>query len=157
MARTITTSVLCPDCCEVADCGEDYDSYYEYHGRDECPTTGPPCSEGDPPACSNAQINATLESTKSWPMRCLQNGEKEVKAYVDAEFDDRGSVSGETTASCDRTDEGTCTSCGFIAIIKPIIVPIENNRFKMRVEVQARNAYWGGPYGYSVFIKWFIE
>jgi hypothetical protein len=88
-------------------------------------------------------------------MSCLQNG-REAKASVSAFFDDRGSVSGETTASCDRTGEG-CVSCGFEAIIKPIIVPIENNRFKMRVDVQARNAYWGGPYGYEVGIVWYIE
>jgi hypothetical protein len=89
-------------------------------------------------------------------MSCLQNG-KEAKAGVVAFFDDRGSVSGETSASCDRTGEGTCTSCSFLAIIQPIIVPIENNRFKMRVNVQAKNAYWGGPYGYDVSIRWYID
>lgn len=152
-----TSSVYCPECCEVADCEIGYDYYEESHGVDECPTSAPPCSENDPPTCSNAQIDATLDSTLSWPMSCLNNGAKEAKAYVSASFDDRGSVSGVTTASCDRTGEGTCTSCGFFAKIQPIVVPIGNNRFKMRVNVQAKNAYWGGPYGYSVFVEWFIE
>jgi hypothetical protein len=91
----------------------------------------------------------------SWPISCLSNG-KQAKADVDASFDDRGSVSGETTASCDQTDLG-CFSCGFRAIITPIIVPIGNNRFKMKVNLQAKNAYWGGPYGYFVDIIWYIE
>ena len=151
---TYTSSVSCPDCC--GDCGPDYGSFGEYHGGDECKTSAPPCSDGDPASCAGAQINDTIESTRSWFMSCIQSGGKQAYAYVSAYFDDLGSVSGETTASCDETGKGTCTSCGFTAIIKPIIVPIGNNRFKMRAYVQAQNAYWGGPYGYNLSVQWYI-
>lgn len=129
----------------------------ELVGYDICPTTSFPCSgteeESPPASCAGLTFDKTIYS-REFPNYCREG--KTPRADVFAGFDDFGSVTGETTLSCNRTGEG-CVSCGFSGTITPLIENVGSNNFKLKLELHAENAYWGGPYGYDITVYWYFE
>ncbi len=125
--------------CQCCSNCEDFQSFSESHGPDECPDArGEPCFPPGIPSCAGLTITGELVS-KEFPNNC-KNG-KTPKADVSAFFDDFGYMG---SLSCDET--ATCNSCGVQGTIDPIVESVGSNHFVLKVPFQATNAYWGGPY-----------
>ncbi len=139
------------ECCEPA---EDFQTYSESHGYDECPTVGDPCPGPEPdssPSCAGAMITGELVS-KPFP-NSVKNG-KTPKADVSADFDDFGYMG---SLSCDETGSGICRACSVQGTIEPEIHMIDTERFVLKIPFQAINAYWGGPYSISCSARFYFE
>jgi hypothetical protein len=138
-------------CCGCAD----YQYYAKYHGSDECPTVG----SGDPEgtcfpsenigSCSGLTEDATLKSIV-FHIDCLTG--KSAKADVSMSFDDFGSIG---TLNCNEV--ASCSTCGVSGTVVPSIEWVTATTFRLTLDIHAQNAYWGGPYGYYGWIKWYFE
>ena len=134
-------------------------SKYEYHDWDECPTASKPCPcvDGDCIAsCADAEINDFIYSPE-FDRYFLNYADP--FADVDVDFDDLGQIDGDGDwVYCDQTQNGTCTSCSVSREkMKPIVEYISLSKARFKLKIYAKNAYWGGPYGYSANIKFYFE
>jgi hypothetical protein len=136
--------------CECCDNCEDFQSFSEYHGYDECPfVLGQPCFPPGTGSCANLTITGELVS-REFSNSC-KNG-KIPKADVRASFDDFGYIG---SLSCD--DTANCNSCGVQGTITPEIENVGLNKFKLKIPFQATNAYWGGPYSINCSARFYFE
>jgi hypothetical protein len=145
---------------EILTCGclpEFSEVFQEFHGSDECPKTSAPCCNAGPPYCEATCAGETVDHTMyseefdKWILD-FADPIAQVRIY----FDDFGSVTGETILSC-NINPSVCASCSINDKLTPLVEYFPNNKAKLKLDIHAENAFWGGPYGVSAYVNFYFE
>lgn len=135
-------------CCPLL-IGED--QFAEYHGDDECPDVGPPCSSGTP-SCENATIGPIKLSSQPFKTKCLDVFVP--KAYFSIDADNYGSITGKTTINYNN---GACELVSTQGSIEPEIEEISDTESRAFIMASAQNSEAGGPYSLAVYVQFSLD
>jgi hypothetical protein len=135
-------------CCPIL-IGED--EYSEYHGDDECPNVGPPCSS-DTASCANATIGPVKLISPPFKTKCLDVFVP--RAHFSIYADNYGSVIGKTTINYNN---GVCAIVDEQDSIEPEIEAVNDTESRAFIMASAQNSEAGGPYALAIYVQFFLD